>query len=61
MLSEVRFLECIDTSPDSMIVNIILVVGHEKLTVEMQRLFGSRFTVVKIPKSGGVCALIDPL
>jgi len=40
----------------SMIVNVILVVGHEKLTVEMQRLFGSRFTVVKIPKSGGVCA-----
>lgn len=41
---------------NSMIVNVILVVGHEKLTVEMQRLFGSRFTVVKIPKSGGVCA-----
>lgn len=61
MLSEVRFVECIGTLSDSMIVNVILVVGHEKLTVEMQRLFGNRFTVVKIPKSGGVCALIDPI
>jgi polyribonucleotide 5'-hydroxyl-kinase len=47
--------------PDTMIVNAILVVGHEKLTVEMQRLFGNRLTVVKIPKSGGVCALMDPV
>ena len=36
-------------------VNVILVVGHEKLNVEMQRLYGDRITVVKIPKSGGVC------
>jgi len=57
MLSEVRFVECIGTLSDSMIVNVILVVGHEKLTVEMQRLFGNRFTVVKIPKSGGVVEL----
>jgi len=35
-------------------VNVILVVGHEKLNVEMQRNYGSRMTVVKIPKSGGV-------
>ena len=38
-------------------VNVILVVGHEKLNVEMQRTYGNRMTVVKIPKSGGVCAL----
>lgn len=43
--------------PDS--VNVIIVIGHEKLNVEMQRLFGGqnqsrRITVVKIPKSGGV-------
>ena len=37
-------------------VNVILVVGHEKLNVEMQRTYGNRITVVKIPKSGGVCA-----
>lgn len=37
-------------------VNVILVVGHEKLNVEMQRTYGSRVTVVKIPKSGGVCS-----
>lgn len=35
-------------------VNVILVVGHEKLNVEMQRMFGQDLTVVKIPKSGGV-------
>ena len=35
---------------------MILVVGHEKLNVEMQRTYGHRMTVVKIPKSGGVCA-----
>lgn len=35
-------------------VNVIVVVGHEKLNVEMQRMYGSHMTVVKIPKSGGV-------
>lgn len=35
-------------------VNVILVVGHEKLNVEMQRMYGNRMAVVKIPKSGGV-------
>ena len=29
-------------------------MGHEKLNVEMQRLYGKQLTVVKIPKSGGV-------
>jgi polyribonucleotide 5'-hydroxyl-kinase len=29
-------------------------VGHEKLNVEMQRLYGKQLTVLKIPKSGGV-------
>lgn len=39
----------------SVLVNVILVVGHEKLNVEMQRMFGSAsVSVVKIPKSGGV-------
>lgn len=42
---------------DAFRINVILVVGHEKLTVEMQRLFGNRLTVVKIPKSGGVVEL----
>ncbi len=36
------------------LVNVILIVGHEKLNVEMQRTYGKRITVVKIPKSGGV-------
>ena len=35
-------------------INVILVIGHEKLNVEM-RLYGSHLIVVKIPKSGGVC------
>ncbi|KAJ7744947.1 Pre-mRNA cleavage complex II protein Clp1-domain-containing protein [Mycena maculata] len=38
-------------------INVILVVGHEKLNVEMQRTYASRLTVVKIPKSGGVVEL----
>lgn len=33
---------------------MILVIGHEKLNIEMQRTYGSQLTVVKIPKSGGV-------
>ncbi|THU84917.1 Clp1-domain-containing protein [Dendrothele bispora CBS 962.96] len=42
---------------DAFQINVILVVGHEKLNVEMQRAYGSRLTVVKIPKSGGVVEL----
>jgi polyribonucleotide 5'-hydroxyl-kinase len=38
----------------SSLVNVILVVGHEKLNVEMQRAYGASLTIVKIPKSGGV-------
>ncbi|KAG6832055.1 Cleavage polyadenylation factor subunit clp1 [Tricholoma furcatifolium] len=38
-------------------INVILVVGHEKLNVEMQRAYGSQLTVVKVPKSGGVVDL----
>ncbi|KIL69980.1 hypothetical protein M378DRAFT_118800 [Amanita muscaria Koide BX008] len=38
-------------------VNVIIVVGHEKLNVEMQRAYSSQLTVVKIPKSGGVVEL----
>ncbi|KAF9564418.1 hypothetical protein CPC08DRAFT_705370 [Agrocybe pediades] len=38
-------------------INMIVVVGHEKLNVEMQRTYGSQLTVVKIPKSGGVVEL----
>lgn len=36
---------------------MILVVGHEKLNAEMQRTYGNRITVVKIPKSGGVSGI----
>ncbi|KAG5645598.1 Cleavage polyadenylation factor subunit clp1 [Asterophora parasitica] len=42
---------------DAFKINVILVVGHEKLNVEMQRTYGSQLTVVKIPKSGGVVEL----
>ncbi|KAF9227794.1 hypothetical protein BS17DRAFT_774335 [Gyrodon lividus] len=42
---------------DAFRINVVLVVGHEKLNVEMQRLYGSHLTVVKIPKSGGVVEL----
>lgn len=36
------------------VVNVIIVIGHEKLNVEMRREFGDSLAVVKIPKSGGV-------
>ncbi|KAI9571432.1 hypothetical protein HD554DRAFT_2016926 [Boletus coccyginus] len=42
---------------DAFHINVILVVGHEKLNAEMQRLYGNQLTVVKIPKSGGVVEL----
>ncbi|KAF8912084.1 Pre-mRNA cleavage complex II protein Clp1-domain-containing protein [Gymnopilus junonius] len=42
---------------DAFKINMIVVVGHEKLNVEMQRTYGSVLTVVKIPKSGGVVEL----
>ncbi|KAG9318596.1 hypothetical protein JVU11DRAFT_689 [Chiua virens] len=45
---------------DAFRINVILVVGHEKLNAEMQRLYGSQLTVVKIPKSGGVVELDHP-
>lgn len=44
---------------DAFRINVILIVGHEKLNVEMQRAYGNRIAVVKIPKSGGVVEL-DP-
>ncbi|KAF8969715.1 Pre-mRNA cleavage complex II protein Clp1-domain-containing protein [Flammula alnicola] len=39
---------------DAFRINMIIVVGHDKLSVEMQRTYGSLLSVVKIPKSGGV-------
>lgn len=38
------------------LVNTILIMGNEKLNVELQRMFGSSkgITVLKVPKSGGV-------
>ncbi|KAK7037986.1 mRNA cleavage and polyadenylation factor CLP1 [Favolaschia claudopus] len=42
---------------DAFKINVILVVGHEKLNVEMQRAYAGQLTVVKIPKSGGVVDL----
>jgi polyribonucleotide 5'-hydroxyl-kinase len=47
------------------VVNMIVVIGNEKLTVEMQKLFSEqaypshRVTVLKIPRSPGVADL-DP-
>jgi len=42
---------------DAFKINVILVVGHEKLNVEMQRTYGAILKIVKIPKSGGVVEL----
>ena len=35
-------------------VNTVVVVGQEKLYIEMQRTYSSQLAVVKVPKSGGV-------
>jgi hypothetical protein len=51
-----RFFFVLNSLSDHVLsVNVIIVVGHEKLNVEMQRTYGSTLTVIKIPKSGGVC------
>jgi polyribonucleotide 5'-hydroxyl-kinase len=45
---------------NTLAVNVILVIGHEKLNVEMQKLFGTNgrdMLIMKIPKSGGVSFL----
>ena len=47
-----RLLTCHRTFSSQ--VNVIVVVGHEKLNVEMQRMFGSKLSVIKLPKSGGL-------
>ncbi|KAF8463804.1 Pre-mRNA cleavage complex II protein Clp1-domain-containing protein [Gautieria morchelliformis] len=47
----------IKTCVDLFKINVIVVIGHEKLNVEMRREFGDSLAVVKIPKSGGVVEL----
>ncbi|CDO76431.1 hypothetical protein BN946_scf184781.g8 [Trametes cinnabarina] len=53
-------LTLIKACVDAFNINVILVVGHEKLNVEMQRMYSNRMAVVKIPKSGGVVELDQP-
>jgi len=38
----------------SSVVNVILVVGQEKLSAEMKKHYSKQLTVIKVPKSGGV-------
>ena len=41
-------------------VDVLLVIGHEKLTIDLDRLFSPRgVRVVRIPKSGGAVDLDD--
>ncbi|KAG8722481.1 Cleavage polyadenylation factor subunit clp1 [Ceratobasidium sp. 394] len=49
----------VKTCVEAFDVNIILIMGNEKLNVELQRAFGSssNITVLKVPKSGGVVEL----
>ncbi|RDX46870.1 hypothetical protein OH76DRAFT_1456984 [Lentinus brumalis] len=50
-------LTMIKACVDAFRINVILVVGHEKLSIEMQKTYGNRMRVLKIPKSGGVVEL----
>ncbi|KAG8760525.1 Cleavage polyadenylation factor subunit clp1 [Ceratobasidium sp. 428] len=49
----------VKTCVEAFDVNVILIMGNEKLNVELQRAFGSsgNITVLKVPKSGGVAEL----
>ncbi|KXN91403.1 mRNA cleavage and polyadenylation factor CLP1 [Leucoagaricus sp. SymC.cos] len=42
---------------DAFKINTILVVGQEKLSAEMKKIYSKQLTVIKIPKSGGVVDL----
>ncbi|KAF9447863.1 hypothetical protein P691DRAFT_670597 [Macrolepiota fuliginosa MF-IS2] len=42
---------------DAFKINIILVVGQEKLSAEMKKIYSKQLTVIKVPKSGGVVDL----
>ncbi|EKM82406.1 hypothetical protein AGABI1DRAFT_104404 [Agaricus bisporus var. burnettii JB137-S8] len=42
---------------DAFKINTILVVGQEKLSAEMKKLYSKQLTVIKVPKSGGVVDL----
>ncbi|EUC57845.1 mRNA cleavage and polyadenylation factor CLP1 [Rhizoctonia solani AG-3 Rhs1AP] len=46
----------IRTCVEAFDVNTILIMGHDKLNVELQRIFGNSggITLLKVPKSGGV-------
>jgi polyribonucleotide 5'-hydroxyl-kinase len=51
------------TTAENLTVNIILVIGHEKLTVDMQKLYGidnEDMLILKVPKSGGVRDFHNP-
>lgn len=47
--------------PDYILVNVVIVIGNERLSVEMQKLFDGSYPrkiqIIKIPKSGGVSDL----
>jgi hypothetical protein len=41
------------------VVDVLIVIGNEKLTIEMQKLFSKNgVTVISAPKSGGVSPLL---
>ncbi|KAF5358007.1 hypothetical protein D9756_001285 [Leucocoprinus leucothites] len=42
---------------DAFRINTILVVGQEKLSAEMKKIYSKQLTVIKVPKSGGVVDL----
>ncbi|KAJ3576891.1 hypothetical protein NP233_g111 [Leucocoprinus birnbaumii] len=50
-------LQLIKACVDAFRINTILVVGQEKLSAEMKKIYGRQLTVIKVPKSGGVVDL----
>ncbi|KAL9715439.1 Cleavage polyadenylation factor subunit clp1 [Leucoagaricus gongylophorus] len=54
--NEIR-LRLIKSCVDAFRINVILVVGQEKLSAEMKKYYSQQLTVIKVPKSGGVVDL----
>ena len=48
-----------ETDKDDSAVDVMVVIGNEKLTIEMQKMFTKNgVTVISAPKSGGVSTAV---
>jgi len=58
MIRQARLTRCLPQTPPRSAVDVVVVIGHEKLTIEMQKLLGGYgVSVISAPKSSGVSSL----